>query len=176
MQAIAEKDVEIAELKAALAEKEEKPEEHPETEDQTEKPAETDEEKKTIAEALEAEKEASLVKDATIAEQTTQIAELTEKIAELESYKSELDAIKEAQAQAEKVAKQNRLKAFAEKMRLDPVEDAVATAIAELNYEALVNMASEIKEPTTEQPEIAAIVAGDSLKVKSRFGNLLDRK
>ena len=71
------------------------------------------------------------------------IAELE---AELARVTAELKAFQDAKALAELQAKQARAKAFAEKQGLDVADEAVANAIAQVNYEMIAELAMQMTE------------------------------
>lgn len=179
MQAIAEKDQLIAELQqqnTAIAEENEKLKEEakpdPEAEEQAKAEAEAaaaaEAEHRKCAEDLEAANAALTEKDQTIAELNAQIEELN-------TLKAELESIKAEQAAAERKAKQENAKAFAEKQGLDAEDEKVAAAIAELNYEAIAEMAMEISKPET-QVATAGFVITENMKIESKYGGLLESR
>lgn len=176
MQAIAEKDQMIAELQqqnTAMAEENEKLKEEakpdPEAEAKKEEEAKAaEEEQRKCAEALEAANAALTEKDQTIADMNAQIEELNK-------LKAELETIKAEQAAAELKAKQDNAKAFAQKQGLDAEDEKVAAAIAELNYEAIAEMAMEISKPET-QVATASFVITENMKVESKYGGLLESR
>lgn len=173
MTALAEQTSKVEELKKVLDEKE-----------SAEKEAETSNKLKNLEQELKTEKESSVTKDETIVqkdkkieEQTVEIQELKDRLTEFEQIKGELDAIKKAQAEAQMAERKSQLKDFAARMRLDTNDANVAQAISSLNYEALVTMANNISPAqTSEAKEFTTQTAGDSFKLNSRFGDLLDRK
>lgn len=173
MLALAEQTSKVEELEKALDKK-----------DSEQKKVEEDNTLKTLEQELKTEKEASATKDATIVEkdktieeQTVEIKELKDKLTEFDQIKGELDAIKKAQAEAQMAERRGQLKDFATRMRLDTNDANVAQAISSLNYEALVTMANNISSTcSTETTEFTTQAAGDSFKLNSRFGDLLDRK
>lgn len=179
MQAIAEKDQLIAELQqqnAAIAEENEKLKEEakpdPEAEEKAKRDEETaaaaEEERKQCAEKLEEANAAAAEKD-------QKIEELNAQIEELNKAKAELETIKAEQAAAELKAKQENAKAFAQKQGLDVEDEKVQTAIAELNYEAIAEMAMEISKPET-QTATASFVITENMKVESKYGGLLESR
>lgn len=175
MKALAEKDALIAEKDQALAEK-----------DQTiaEKETVIAEQAATISK-MEAEKEDEALKvkeekdeekdnmfeELASANQT--IAELNNKIAEYEAMKAELDAIKAEKQAAELLEKQNKAKAFAEKQNLDVSDEAVAKAIAELDYETLANLSMSVETTEPEDVAVASYAMTPEFTIKNRFENIL---
>lgn len=139
-------------------------------------------EEHTIVETVEPEPVAEQAP--VIAEETKQeederdrvIAELKARVAELEIAEAELRQIKEAQALAELQAKQEKAKAFASKQGLNVEDEAVANAIASLNYEAIADLAMAIaeKEKNEKQNEISMASYVD-IEVSKEYGGLLDR-
>lgn len=78
-----------------------------------------------------------------------EIAALQQQVMELAAAKVELDALKQAQADAAEEKKREELKAFAAASGLDVEADAVTTAIAGMDYEALIAAALENTTPAT---------------------------
>jgi hypothetical protein len=105
------------------------------------------------------------------------IAQLKARVAELEIAEAELNQIKEAQAMAELQAKQEKAKAFASKQGLDVEDEAVANAIASLDYEAIANMAMTISEEkqNNEKNEISMASYVD-MEIQEEYGGLLKRR
>ena len=75
-----------------------------------------------------------------------QHARIAELEAELARVTAELKAFQDAKALAELQAKQARAKAFAEKQGLDVADEAVANAIAQVNYEMIAELAMQMTE------------------------------
>ena len=163
---IAEKDQKIADLEAQLAAAEEQ------------KAQELEEEKAKKDEAAE-QAEASLTetKEALEAANNT-IAGLEAKVAELEAVKAELDGIKAEQAAAEQAKKLEKVKAFAEKQGLDVTVKEVADAIAEMNYEAIADLAAAMEKPEEKAEETVAsfVLAGEGIDMNDKYGDLLARR
>lgn len=105
------------------------------------------------------------------------IAQLKERIAALELAEAELNKIKEAQALAEHQAKQEKAKVFAENQGLDITDENVANAIANLDYEAIADlaMANVNSQNKTEKPEITMASYVD-MEVSGEYGDLLARR
>lgn len=158
---IAEKDASIAEKDSIIAEKAEaisRMEAEKEDEALKEK-EEKDEEKDKMFEEL--------------ASANRKIAELNSTITELEAMKAELETIKAEQAAAELLAKQEKAKAFAEKQHLDVSDEAVAKAIAELDYEALANLSMSVEVTEPEAVAVASYALAPEMGIKGRFENIL---
>lgn len=105
------------------------------------------------------------------------IAELE---AELARVNAELKEFKDAKMAAELQAKQAKAKAFAEKQGLDVEDENVARAVAELNYEAIAElaMASEKEEnhaPASVEVTMASFVDMDISDAGDEYGGLLKR-
>ncbi len=84
--------------------------------------------------------------------------------------------MKAAQALAELQAKQDKAKAFASKQGLDVEDEKVANAIANLDYEAIADlaMANVAEESKQEQPEMTMASFVD-IGISGKYGDLLDR-
>lgn len=106
------------------------------------------------------------------------IVQLNERISELELAKAELDEIKAEQAAAELVKKQEKAKAFAEKQGLDVTNEDVAKAIAEMNYEAIADLAAAAEKAEEKPSETIASFFGNGIDVKENntYGDLLERR
>lgn len=114
-------------------------------------------------------------RDARIAELESELARVT----------AELKVFQDAKMAAELQAKQAKAKAFAQKQGLNLEDEAVANAVAELNYEAIAElaMASEQKEeetPAAPAPVVevtmASFVDMDISDDGDEYGGLLKRK
>lgn len=111
-----------------------------------------------------------------IAEKDEKISALETEIAELKQIKEKYDAMVAEAQRAELEAKQNKMKAFAEKYGLDSESEAVKAIIASLDYEALVNMADEVKEEKTESVQVASYAIKTNMEINSEYGGLLERR
>lgn len=160
-QAIAEKEAKIAEQEALIAEK---------AETISKMEAEKEDEALKVKEEKDEEKD-NMFEELASANQT--IAELNNKIAELEVFKAELDTIKAEKEAAELLEKQNKAKAFAEKQHLDISDEAVAKAIAELDYETLANLSMSVENTKPEEIAVASYAMTPDITVKNRFKNIL---
>lgn len=173
---IAEKDQKIADLESLIAKAEQKAAE--EAEEKAEEKAKKDEE------AVQAEAELTEVKEAlanansVIAEKEATVAELEAKVTELETMRAELEAMKAEQAQAELAKKVEKAKAFAEKQGLDLTQKEVADAVAEMNYEAIADLASAMEQPAEKAVETIAsfVLAGEGIDINEKYGDLLARR
>lgn len=96
----------------------------------------------TVVETVEPAAEVAAEPETVIAEPTPDARDI--RIAELEAelarVNAELKQFKDAQMAAELKAKQDKAQAFAEKQGLNMAEEAVAKAVAEVNYEALAEL------------------------------------
>lgn len=110
-----------------------------------------------------------------IAEEDPRDAKIAELTAELVRVNAELQQFKDAQAAAELKVKQGEIKAFAEAQGLNAEDDAVKTAIAEVNYEAIAKlaMAKVVEKPKTPEVSVAGFVAMEISN--SEYGGLLER-
>lgn len=167
-QALVEKESTIAEQEAKIAEQEALIAEKAETISKME--AEKEDEALKVKEEKDEEKD-NMFEELASANQT--IAELTNKIAELEVFKAELDTIKAEKEAAELLEKQNKAKAFAEKQHLDISDEAVAKAIAELDYEALANLSMSVENKEPEGVAVASYAMTPDFAIKNRFENIL---
>ena len=70
--------------------------------------------------------------------------------------------------------KQGKAKAFAEKQNLDVTDEAVAKAIAELNYEALANMSMAVEDKNSDSVAVASFALSPEFNVKNRFERILE--
>lgn len=117
-----------------------------------------------------AENEAAQAEDA----KDVEIAELKRRIAELEVLAAELSEIKAAQAAAEHAAKVEKAKAFASKQGLDVEDEAVKEAVANLNYEAIAELAEAKEAENNKKPEVSMASYID-MGTPEKYGGMLDR-
>ena len=91
---------------------------------------------------------------------------------------AEFDAMKAEQAAAEQAKKLEKAKAFAEKQGLDVTQKEVADAIAELNYEAIADLAAAMEQPAEAAVETVAsfVLAGEGIDINDKYGDLLERR
>lgn len=112
-------------------------------------------------------------RDARIAELESELARVT----------AELKVFQDAKMAAELQAKQDKAKAFAEKQGLKVEDEAVAKAIAELNYEAIAELAMALAEekeaetaPTPSAVEVTMASFVDmEIPENEEYGGLLKR-
>lgn len=132
----------------------------------------------TLVETVDPEPVATpvIAEEAQADERDVEIAQLKARIAELENVEAELRQMKEEQALAELQAKQEKAKAFASKQGLNVDDESVANAIANLDYEAIADMAmaSVVEQPKQEQPEVTMASYVD-IGISGKYGDLLDR-
>lgn len=114
-------------------------------------------------------------KERMIEELRAQIAELNKQIAELNVVKAEYDKMVAEAKRIETESKMAKMKNFAEKHGLDTESEEVKNAIAELNYEALMNMTEDQKEPET-TVQVASYVIKTNMEINSEYGGLLERR
>ena len=107
-------------------------------------------------------------RDARIAELESELARVT----------AELKVFQDAKMAAELQAKQDKAKAFAEKQGLKAEDEAVAKAIAELNYEAIAELAMALAEekeaPSAVEVTMASFVDME-IPENEEYGGLLKR-
>lgn len=136
-----------------------------ETVEATEEPA------AAIAETVEEPEEEEGKED----DRDREIAELKQRIAELEIAEAELNKLKAEKAEAEHAAKVEKAKAFASKQGLDLEDEAVKNAIAELNYEAIADLAEANAAKENKEPEMTMASFID-MEPTGKYGGLLDRR
>ena len=110
----------------------------------------------------------------TTQKQKQQEAELAAAQKQLEPFKAEAERLKAEKEAAELAAKQQELTAFAEAQGLDVKAESVASAIAELNYAALIAEANKARKNDV-KPTVAAYALTSGLAVKGEYGDLLDK-
>lgn len=159
---IAERDQAIAELNAAIAAKEEEKPACAEAEEDEEKPAEETEEEKP--EEANAEQETATAGCYEIECLQNEIDRLRVELAASEAAKAELEALKAEMVARELEKQQAVAKAFAEKQGLNAEDEAVAKAIAELDYKMLaeLSMAQENDAPAV----VVASMVTDGIEIK----------
>lgn len=109
-----------------------------------------------------------------LAEKDARIAELEAQVSQLEPFKAEAEKLKAEKEAAELAAKQQELTTFAEAQRLDVKAENVASAIAELNYAALIAEANKVRKNDV-NPTVAAYALTSGLAVKGEYGDLLEK-
>lgn len=160
MTAIAEKDgtiqaltEEVENLKKALAEQSEKKDE----EDKREEDEKAEE------------------MNASLKEKEEEIATLRAQLETMEEVKKAYETMKAEAEAAELAAKQEKAKAFAQLQGLDVEKEAVANAIAELNYEAIASLSMEANESKEEKKE-ATFAMVSEMEIGGEYGDLLDHR
>lgn len=164
MSAIAEKDSKIAELEAKISAAEKCAQDMEKEKDEAVEQAACDK-NKAKAELDEAK--------SAIAEKDVKISELEAKVAELEPMKAELETIKAEKEAAQLAEKQEKAKSFAERQGLDVESEAVKTAIASQDYEAIASMAMEIKPNTNQKVTMASYAMTAGLEIEEKYGDLV---
>lgn len=136
---------------------------------------------KAKAEADKAKAEADLTaaqntiaeRDAAIVVKDARIAELEAQVAALEPYKAQAEALEAEKAAAELTAKQAELTHFAETQGLDPKEEAVANAIQNVDYAALI--AEVTKNGKQGVKPVVASYAMGGIAAKGKYDDLLEK-
>ena len=115
--------------------------------------------------------------EAVVAEEDPRDTRIAELENELASVKAELQAFKDAKAAEELAAKRCRAQAFAEKQGLDVADEAVAKAIAELDYEMIAELAMKEAEEAAPvvAPEVSMASFVDMEISNEEYGGLLTR-
>lgn len=157
-------------------EEEEEPREEEPVEEPVEEPAEEEPvEEEPVEETPEEEPREEEKED-----KDEVIAELRQRIAELEEAKAELDKIKEERRQAELAEKRNRAKTFAEAQGLNPEDESVAVAIAELDWEKIASLSMDkAQKPETHTETHEDIVLANYIETEicgSKYGDILSRR
>lgn len=138
----------------------------------------------TVLETVEEQQPEEPAPETVIAEEPVEdprdirIAELE---AELARVNAELKEFHDAKQAAELQAKQMKAKAFAEKQGLNIADEAVAQAIAELNYEAIAELAmasQETNETNVQTPIEVSMASYVDIDIHDvdEYGGLLKRK
>lgn len=109
-----------------------------------------------------------------LAEKDAHIAELEAQVSQLEPFKAEAERLEAEKEAAELAAKQQELTAFAEAQGLDVKAESVASAIAELNYAALISKTNKVRKNDV-KPTVAAYALTSGLAVKGEYGDLLEK-
>lgn len=124
--------------------------------------------KNEMAEAVE-----SVQENDALAEMTKRCAELEAQVEELMSFKAELDKIKAEREEAEINAKKEQLREYAIAEGLDIESEVVASAIEEMNHEALVAEVMAKKNAEKKNGAEITYVASCDIKVSGDYGYLL---
>ena len=129
---------------------------------------------KTKAEAeLSAAQNTIAERDAAIVVKDARIAELEAQVAELEPFKARVEALEAEKAAAELIAKQTELTHFAEAQGLDPKAEAVANAIQNVDYAALIAEVTKNGKPGA-KPQVASYAMG-GISTRSEYDDLLEK-
>lgn len=112
-------------------------------------------------------------RDAAIAVKDARIAELEAQVAELSPYKEQAEALQKEKEAAELSAKQKELQHFAEWQGLDVKAEAVANAIAQVDYAALIVELNK-KQPGAPKPVVANYAMG-GISAKGEYDDLLGK-
>lgn len=188
-EATAEEVVAEATTETVAEESEDPEDEDPKDTEDDDKPDE--EEKPAKAERTVAELEMALAKteadwavehaqfmalEAEIADLRANKAVMDAEIERLRAVEAELAAINAAKDAEEKARNQEQARIFAEKQGLDMADEAVASAVASLDYKAIAELAMA-HEPAIPAPtvSVAGYAAAEPMKIKNRFENVLKR-
>lgn len=114
--------------------------------------------------------------EAEIADLRANKAAMDAEIERLRAVEAELSAINAAKEAEELAAKQDKARMFAEKQGLNTQDDAVASAVKSLDYQAIAELAMA-QYPAAEKPvvSVAGFATAEPMKIKSRFENVLKR-
>lgn len=107
------------------------------------------------------------------------IAELRERVAQLETIEAEYNKIIAERLEAEKKAKQDKVRAFAEQQGLSVEDSAVAQAIEDIDYEAIASlvMAQAVKPKLDQNTSNTITLASFSdAGVGNKYGDMLNRR
>lgn len=110
-----------------------------------------------------------------------QIAQLEAELEMLRAEHMELEAYRAAQRAQELQAKQTTVRVFAEKQGLDTNDEEVSKAIAELDYEKLVNLSMEglqteqIASASAEAQVTSSFIGSESMSVDGKYARVLAR-
>lgn len=132
----------------------------------------------TVVETVEEEPEAPIIAESEEEKEDPkdrEIAELKQRIAELEVFEAELNQIKAERAEAEHAAKVEKASAFAAKQGLNVEDEAVKEAIANLNYEAIADLAEAMAAESNKKPEMS-MASFVEMEPTGEYGGLLERR
>ena len=128
----------------------------------------------SVAQNTIAEKDSVIAeRDAAIVVKDARIAELEAQIAELEPFKARVEALEAEKAAAELTAKQAELTHFAEAQGLDPKAEAVANAIQNVDYAALIAEVTKNGKPGA-KPQVASYAMG-GISARGEYDDLLEK-
>lgn len=107
-----------------------------------------------------------------VAEKDARIEELNQQLSDYEAIKAEVEEFRKAKAEQEHQAKVAKAESYAKRNGLSLEDEAVKAAVAELNYEALMDlaMASEPDE-TTAETAVASVVC--DMKITDPYGGMV---
>lgn len=108
-------------------------------------------------------------------EKDARIAELEAQVAELTPYKAEAEALKAEKAAAELATRQQELTSFAEAQGLDPKSEAIAAAIQNVDYAALVAEALKQDKKPEAKPTVASFAMTNGMSMGGDYGDLLGK-
>jgi len=188
-EAVAEEVVTEVTTETVAEESDDPEDEDPKDPEEADKPDE--EEKPAKAERTVAELEMALAKteadwavehaqfmalEAEIADLRANKAVMDAEIERLRAVEAELAAINAAKDAEEKARNEEKARLFAEKQGLNTQDEAVASAVKSLDYKAIAELAMA-QEPAIPAPSVsvAGYAATESMKIKSRFENVLKR-
>ena len=114
--------------------------------------------------------------EAEIADLRAGKAAMDAEIERLRAVEAEYAAISAAKEAEELAAKQDKARIFAEKQGLNTQDEAVASAVKSLDYQAIAELAMA-QYPVVEKPvvSVAGFATAEPMKIKSRFENVLKR-
>lgn len=129
----------------------------------------------TVVETVEEAPAAPIIAEEEEDPKDREIAELKQRIAELEVIEAELNQIKAERAEAEHAAKVEKASAFAAKQGLNVEDEAVKEAIANLNYEAIADLAEALVAESKKKPEMS-MASFVEMEPTGEYGGLLERR
>ena len=96
-------------------------------------------------------------------------------VAELTPFKAEAEALKQEKVAAELAAKQQELSAFAQAQGLDLTNEAVAGAIKDVNYAAIIAETVKLDKKSDPKPAVASFAMTSGLTMAGEYGDLLEK-
>lgn len=114
--------------------------------------------------------------EAEIADLRANKAAMDAEIERLRAVEAEYAALNAAKEAEELAAKQEKARMFAQKQGLNTQDEAVASAVKSLDYQAIAELAMA-QYPVVENPvvSVAGFATAEPMKIKSRFENVLKR-
>lgn len=114
--------------------------------------------------------------EAEIADLRANKAAMDAEIERLRAVEAEYAALNAAKEAEELAAKQEKARMFAQKQGLNTQDEAVASAVKSLDYQAIAELAMA-QYPVVEKPvvSVAGFATAEPMKIKSRFENVLKR-